>query len=98
MSGKLCLSSDINNFMVLKHAFCRDISAVILSYYMTATDVTGIKHIDILPTDIPKYTQNQLGKQGCYRDFHISAYSEVKVWVCTFCLNNRNRGNATEIF
>ena len=49
--------------MALKHVFCHELSAVMLSYYMAPTDVTGIKHIDILQTGIHKYTQNQLGKQ-----------------------------------
>lgn len=75
MFKKLCLSLGIGNFMALKHAFCRELSAIILSHYMTPTDVKGIKHINIMPIDGLKYTQNQLGRQVYYPDFHISAPS-----------------------
>ena len=49
MFKKLHFSLDISNFMALKHVFCHRLSAVMLSYYMTPTDVQGIKHIDIRP-------------------------------------------------
>ena len=41
---------------------------------MTPTDVIGIKHIDILPISIGKYTQNQLDKQVYYRDLYIRTF------------------------
>ncbi len=66
---------NIGNFMALKQVFCRGLSNIIFSCHMIPADVTGIRRIDILPTGIHKYKQNQLGKQVYYPDFHISAHS-----------------------